>query len=68
MGRLPHLRANWTRVDALLRTAATNRDPGCPTGWKPALLFARGFDDLGEAARVEAGAADEGAVDVWLAH
>ena len=32
------------------------------------LLFARGFDDLGEAARVEAGAADEGAVDVGLAH
>ena len=32
------------------------------------LLIARGLDDLGEAARVEAGAADEGAVDVWLAH
>ena len=28
----------------------------------------RGFDDLGEAARVEAGAADEGAIDVGLAH
>ena len=32
------------------------------------LLIARGFDDLGEAARVEAGAADERAVDVGLAH
>ena len=34
----------------------------------PVLLFARGIDDLGEAARVEAGAADEGAVDVGLTH
>src|SRR5215831_9867991 len=32
------------------------------------LLLARGFDDLGEAARVEAGTADEGAVDVGLDH
>src|SRR5262249_723440 len=32
------------------------------------LPLARRFDDLGEAARVEAGAADERAVDVWLAH
>src|SRR6266540_1790234 len=34
----------------------------------PVLLFPRGFHDLGEAARVEAGAADEGAVDIRLAH
>src|SRR6266516_930101 len=32
------------------------------------LSFARGFDDLGEAARIQAGTADEGAVDVRLAH
>ncbi len=47
--------------------------PADQIGWKPmprkaALLFTRGFDDLGEAARVEAGATDEGAVDVRLAH
>ena len=38
------------------------------TGWKPLLLFAGGFHDLSEAARIKAGAADEGAVDVGLAH
>ena len=32
------------------------------------LPVARGFDDLGEAARVEAGAANESAVDVGLTH
>ena len=32
------------------------------------LLIARGFDDLSKTPRVEAGAADEGAVDVGLAH
>ena len=33
-----------------------------------ALPVARGFDDLSEAAWVEACAADKRAVDVWLAH
>jgi len=32
------------------------------------LPFARGLDDLGEAARIQAGPADESAVDVRLAH
>ena len=32
------------------------------------LFFARSFDDLGEAARVEAGSANKRAVDVGLAH
>src|SRR5947207_1650887 len=33
-----------------------------------ALLVARGFNDLHEAARVEAGASYKGTVNVWLAH
>src|SRR4029077_13371968 len=32
------------------------------------LLLARGFNDLGEAARVQAGAADESAIDIGLAY
>ena len=32
------------------------------------LFLSRGLHDLSEAARVETGAADEGAVDVWLGH
>ena len=32
------------------------------------LFLSRGLHDLGKAARIEAGAADEGAVDVGLAH
>ena len=32
------------------------------------LLFARGLDDFHEAARVEAGAANQSAVNIWLAH
>ena|SRR6266516_5462167 len=32
------------------------------------LLIARGLDDLGEAPRIQAGPADEGAIDVGLAH
>src|SRR6266487_4804970 len=44
------------------------RDARLPTGWKPVLLVPRGLDDLGEAARVEAGAADQCAVDIRLAH
>ena len=52
--------------------------PGCLTGclgesvlWrtrKPVLLFARGFDDLSEAARVKTGTANQCAVDVGLGH
>src|ERR1044072_7206553 len=33
-----------------------------------ALPVLRGFDDLSEAARVETGTTDKGAVDVWLTH
>jgi hypothetical protein len=40
----------------------------CSSEASPLLLFPRGLDDLGEAARIEAGAADEGAVDVGLGH
>jgi hypothetical protein len=56
------------RCSASLNMTDCCETPGCPTGKMPVLLFARGFDDLGEAARVEAGAADEGAVDAGLAH
>ena len=52
--RLPH------------RFATAN--PSCGGLGSLVLLFARGLHDLGEAARVEAGSANEGAVDVWLAH
>src|SRR4029453_10987664 len=42
-----------------------------PERWalmRRALLIARGLDDLSEAARIKAGATDEGAIDVCLVH
>ena len=42
--------------------------PRRPNSWKPVLLVPRSFHDLDKTARIQAGAADEGAVDVRLAH
>ncbi len=53
---------------SLLAKQTTRRDARFPTGWKPVSLFSRGLHDLGEAARIEAGTADEGAINIRLAH
>jgi hypothetical protein len=66
-------RASWRPRDGLAAASlpakqTTRRDTRFSTGWKPVLLFSRGLHDLGKAAWVEAGAADEGPINVGLAH
>ena len=65
--------ASWRPRDGLAAASlpakqTTRRNTRFSTGWKPVLLFSRGLHDLGEAAWLEAGTADERPVDVRLGH
>ena len=64
-GALPQARYCMRALGAKHRPGET---PGCRTGWKLCYFPSRSLYDLGEAARIEAGAADQCAINVWLAH
>ena len=58
----------WGEQASRLQSKRPGETSRRPNSWKPLLLVPRSFHDLDKTARIQAGAANEGAVDVWLAH
>jgi len=58
----------WGEQASRPQSKRPGETPRRPNSWKPVLLVPRSFHDLDKTARIQAGATDEGAVDVRLAH